>query len=316
MYKFTHVNATSVDDAATALAQGNGRAIAGGTDLVTYLKGMFTLNPPEVVVNLKTIPGLSYIREEDGMLKLGALTTLTAIANSDVVKTKYTALAQAAKLTASPELRHVGTIGGNICQKPRCMYYRAELNTFRCLRKNPSGLCYALSGVNKRHSIFGAAGGCVDACPSDTAPVLVAMGAKIVTNKKTWETADFFVVKGEQINSLDADEIVTEIQIPALASGAKSAYVKFAFRKSIDFPLVSVAAVISASDASIVMGGVHPQPRRATAAENSIKGKAIDEASATEAGNAAAQGSVALGQNSYKVQLAKVMTKRAILACK
>ncbi len=315
MYNFTHVNANSIDDATAALAQGNARAIAGGTDLVTLLKGMCTLNPPEKVVNLKTIPNMNYIREEGGSLKIGALTTLTAIAKSDVVKNKYTALAQAAKATASPELRNTGTIGGNICQKPRCIYYRAELNTFSCLRKDPSGMCYALAGINKRHSIFGAAAGCVDVCPSDIAPALVALKAKIATNKKTWDAADFFVVKGEQINSLDADEIVTEIQIPEPASGTKSAYVKFAFRKSIDFPLVSVAAVISADDASIVLGGVHPQPRRASAAEDAIKGKAIDDASATEAGDVATQGSTALGENRYKIQITKVMTKRAILAC-
>jgi len=316
MYKITHVDATSVDDAVAKLADGSAAAIAGGTDLITTLKGMCTPTPPAKIVNLKTISGLKYIKEEGGMLKIGALTTLTEIAKSSVVNSKYTVLAQAAKAVGGPELRNAGTIGGNICQKPRCPYFRNEHNAFNCLRKNPNGLCYALTDYNVKHSIFGAAGGCVDGCPSDTAPALVALGAKIKTSKQTVDAADFFAVNGEDMTILDADEIVTEIQVPELASGTKSAYKKFAFRKSIDFPLVSCAAVISGSDASIVLGGVYPIPRRATAAEDSIKGKTIDDASATAAGNEATKGSVGLGQNKYKIQIAKVMTKRAILACK
>jgi xanthine dehydrogenase YagS FAD-binding subunit len=259
---------------------------------------------------------MAYIKEEGGMLKIGALTTLTAIANSSLVKDKYTVLAQAAKATASPELRNMGTIGGNICQKPRCIYFRNEFNNFPCLRKSSQGMCYAIAGVNKYHSIFGAANGCVAVCPSDTAPALVALGANIVTSKKTWKAADFFGAKGEQINNLDADEIVTEIQVPTPAAGTKSAYKKFAFRKSIDFPLVSAAVVISSSNASIVLGGVYNTPRVATAAQDAIKGKAIDETSADAAGTAATTGATALSQNKYKIQITKTMVKRAILACK
>jgi xanthine dehydrogenase YagS FAD-binding subunit len=316
MNKFTHVNASTVAEAAAVLAKGKAQVIAGGTDLTCYMKGMISPNPPEVLVNIKKIPNLSYIKEEGGMLKIGALTTLTTIANSSVVKTNYAVLAQAALAAACPELRNMGTIGGNICQKPRCIYYRNEFNDFPCLRKNTSGLCYALMGVNRYHSIFGAVAGCVAVCPSDTAPALVALGASIVTNKKTWKAADFFVVSGEQINSLAADEIVTEIQVPTPAAGTKSAYKKFAFRKAIDFPLVSAAVVIGGGNASIVLGGVHNTPRVATAAQDAIKGKTIDDVNATAAGAAAATGAVALAQNSYKIQIAKTMVKRAILACK
>jgi xanthine dehydrogenase YagS FAD-binding subunit len=282
---------------------------------------MFTLNPPEVIVDIKTIPNLSYIKEEGGMLKIGALTTLTAIATSSVVKGNYAVLAQAAKAVAAPELRNMGTIGGNICQKPRCVYYRNEFNSFSCLRKNAAGLCYALAGENTQHSIFGASGGCVAVCPSDTAPALVALNANIVTSKKTWKAADFFVIKGEQINSLDADEIVTEIQVPTPATGTKSTYLKFAFRKAIDFPLVSAAVVVTSSGgtvsaASIVLGGVHNSPRVATAAQDSIKGKAIDATTAEAAGAAAVTSATALAKNKYKIQIAKIMIKRALLAAK
>jgi xanthine dehydrogenase YagS FAD-binding subunit len=215
----------------------------------------------------------------------------------------------------------MGTLGGNICQKPRCVYFRNELNNFNCLRKNAQGTCFALVGVNTYHSIFGAVGGCIAVCPSDTAPALVALGASIVTTKKTWAAADFFVIKGEQINSLDADEIVTEIQVPALAAGTKSTYLKFAFRKAIDFPLVSAAVVITSaggtvSKASIVLGGVYNSPKRATDAETSITGKAVSTATADAAGagTATAANASALPANKYKAQIAKTLIKRALLA--
>jgi len=321
MKSFTYTDAKTVAAATAELAKGSAQVIAGGTDIITSMKGMISAALPDMLVNIKSIPDMAYIKEEGGMLKIGALTTLTAIAASAVVKTNYTVLAEAALAAASPELRNVGTIGGNICQRPRCIYFRNEHNNFNCLRKNSSGLCYALAGVNRFHSIFGALGGCVAVCPSDTAPALVALGASIVTSKKTWTAADFFGIggnafKGEQINQIDADEIVTEIQVPTPAAGTKSAYRKFAFRKSIDFPLVSAAVVISGADAAVVLGGVYNTPRVATAAQDAIKGKTIDDTNAAAAGEAAATGSVALAQNKYKIQITKAMVKRAILACK
>ena len=315
MYKIAHVDATSVVDAQAQLAKGKAMAMAGGTDLVTYLKGMITPNAPTTVVNLKTIPNLAYIKEEGGMLKIGALATLTAIANSATVKGNYAALAQSALAVGAPELRNMGTIGGNICQRPRCLYFRNEYNSFNCLRKNSSGLCYALLGENTYHSIFGAVGGCVAVCPSDTAVALVAFGASIVTNKKTWKAADFFAPTGEQINAIAADEIVTEVQVPTPAAGTKSTYLKFAFRKAIDFPLVSVAVVTGANPA-VVLGGVAGAPRVATAAQDAIKGKAIDATSAAAAGDASITGAVALTKNKYKLQIAKTLVKRALLSVK
>jgi xanthine dehydrogenase YagS FAD-binding subunit len=320
MNKFTHANATTVADAAVTLAKGKAQVIAGGTDLLTYMKGMCSPNPPTTLVNIKNITSLDYIKVDGGTLKIGALTSIADIAASSVVAGGWNALALAAKAVAGPELRNMGTIGGNICQKPRCIYYRNEQNAFNCLRKTSTGLCYALTGVNTYHSIFGAVGGCIAVCPSDTAPALVALGASIVTNKKTWAAADFFVIKGEQINSIAADEIVTEIQIPALAAGTKSTYLKFAFRKAIDFPLVSCAAVVTSasgtvSKASIVLGGVFNSPKVATDAQTSITGKAISAATAEAAGAAtSATATAALPANKYKVQITKTLIKRALLA--
>ena len=322
MHKFTHLNATTVADAVTALGKGKSQVLAGGTDLLPYMKGMCSPNPPTTLVNIKNIaPSLVYVKLDGTTLKIGALTSLADIAASSIVTGGWNVLAMAAKSAASPELRSQGTLGGNICQKPRCIYFRNEQNAFSCLRKNAKGPCFALDGVNTYHSIFGAVGGCIAVCPSDTAPALVALGASIVTNKKTWASADFFVISGEQINSLAADEIVTEIQIPALAAGTTSTYLKFAFRKAIDFPLVSCAAVITSaggtvSKASIVLGGVYNSPKRATNAETSITGKAVTTATADAAGaaTAAVASHTALPANKYKVQIAKTLIKRALLA--
>jgi xanthine dehydrogenase YagS FAD-binding subunit len=322
MYPFTHANTTTIAETATALGKGKTQVIAGGTDLITYMRTMCSPNPPTALVNIKTVtPSLDYIKVEGTTLKIGALTSIADIAASSVVAGGWAGLAQAALAVSSPELRSMGTIGGNICQKPRCPYFRFPGNEFPCLRKDPKGVCYSLVGINRYHSIFGAVGGCIAVCPSDTAPMLVALGASIVTSKKTWAAADFFVVKGEQINAIDADEVVTEIQVPALAAGTKSTYIKWSFRKAIDFPLVSCAAVITSaggnvSKASIVLGGVFNQPKRATDAETSITGKAISATTAGTAGaaTATAANATALPANKYKAQIAKTLIKRALLA--
>jgi len=316
--KFAHIDAKTVAEATAALAKGKAMAIAGGTDLMGTLRFEVLREDqyPQTLVNLKTItPSLDYIKEEGGMLKVGALTRLEDIAESTVVKTKYAALAEAARKTASPHIREMGTIGGNICQVNRCWYFRCPDNRFDCVRKG-GGMCYATAGDNRYHSIFGGVQACMAVSPSDTAPALVALNAKIVTSKKTIDAEKFWAVKFPGSTVLDADEIVTEIQVPTPASGVKSAFIKFAIRRSIDFPIVNCAAAISSTDARICLNAVFNLPYRATKAEDAIKGKVIDVANAEAAGAAAVTGNIPLSMNKWKVQVAKTMVKRAILACK
>lgn len=328
MKTFTVTNAKTVAEAQAALAKGSAAPLSGGTDLLSTLKSMCSPTGYDTLVNLKTIPDMAYIKEEGNMLKIGALTKLSTIAKDATVQSKYTALAEAAGVVGTPELRNMGTIAGNICQQIRCWYFRADDNLFPCFRKNPSGICFALAGDNRYHSIFGNVNSCFGVSPSDTAPVLAAFGASIVTNKKTWAVKDFFTVNGEKQTALAADEIVTEIQIPTPAAGTKSAYRKYAIRKAFDFPIVGAAAVVTSSggtvsSASIALGAVHNTPRLTTAGD-SLKGKAIDDASAEAAGAAAVSGASAIPftpntvntGNKYIIQLAKVMAKRAVLACK
>jgi xanthine dehydrogenase YagS FAD-binding subunit len=290
MKEITHINASTIAEAVSALGA-NAAVIAGGTDILGQLKSMISPNAPDTLVNIKTISGLDEIKEEGGVLKIGALAKLTDIAESSVVKGNYAALAEAANKVASPELR----------------------------KKNPSGICNALVGDNRYHSIYGTLEGCVAVNPSDTAPALVALDAKIVTTKNStgYDAEDFFAVNGEKTTVLDDDEIVTEIQVPTPAAGTKSAFVKNAIRKSFDFPIVNCAAAISSSSARICLNAVYNNPHRATEAEDSISGQTINDASAEAAGAAAVASATALpgDKNKYMIQIAKTLVKRAILAC-
>jgi len=321
MKDINHVNVTTVDDAVAELQKGNAAVIAGGTDIVQGLRAMISPDPPETLVNIKPISSLNKLVEEGGMLKIGPLTTLTELAESSVVQAKYTALAEAAGRTASPELRNVGTIGGNICQGIRCMYYRGEHDVFHCIRKG-GPLCNATLGDNRFHSLFGAIAGCIAVNPSDMAPALIALNATIITSKpQTIDAENFFAADLEKTTILDDDEIVTEIQVPTPAAGIKSAFVKFAIRKSFDFPIVNCAAAIGGGEARICLNGVYNLPRRATEAEDSIKDVTIDTASAEAAGTAAIADAVAWPatgwnpSNKWMIEIAKTMVKRAILGC-
>ncbi len=310
MKDISHVNATTVGDAVAELQKGNAAVIAGGTDIVHALRGMISPNLPDTLVNIKPIPSLSKLAEEGGMLKIGPLATLTELAESSVVQTKYTALAQAARQAASPELRNIGTIGGNICQGVQCWYYRGEHNVFHCLRKG-GPLCNALIGDSRFHSIFGAIDGCVAVNSSDTAPALIALSASIITSKQTVTAEDFFTVNGEKTTILDDDEIVTEIQVPEPTAGAKSAFVKYAIRKSFDFPIVNCAVAIGDS-ARICLNAVYNLPR-VMAMPVPLPSPADVAAQAV----ADAEALPAVGWNpgnGWMIEIAKAMVKRAVEA--
>ena len=316
MKKFTLIKATTIDEAATALAEPNKEALAGGTELLPRLKDYIGTALPDTLVNLKTIPGLDYIKEEAGVLKIGALTKLTSIQNSSLVQGKYAALAEAALKVGSPELRNMGTIGGNLCQETWCLYYRVWNNQFLCTRKGGT-VCQAIAGDNRYCAILGW-DICPSACPSDTAIALGALNATVVTNKRSIPILNLIKELG---HDLAADEIIEEVQVPEPASGTKQIFIKQSLRKTIDFALVSVAAAITSeagnvTDARIVLGGVAPTPYRTTAAEAAIEGKAITEAVAGEAGAAAVEDAEALSNNAYKIQITKTLVKRAVLACK
>jgi xanthine dehydrogenase YagS FAD-binding subunit len=323
MKRFAHFNAKSTDEAVSILRRYGGKAhlIAGGTDILGKMKDEILPTYPEALVNIKTIPGMDVIAEEDGMLRVGPLAILEDIAHDATVKERYAALAESARRCASPHLREMGTIGGNICQDIRCWYYRHPDNRFPCLRKG-GGRCYALEGDNRYHSIFGGSvkDGCIAVHPSDTAPALIALNAKVKTSKRTIDAEDLFQVDVSKTTVLDDYEIVEEIQIPTPSKNAKSTFMKFALRTSIDFPIVNCAAMITstkgkAESARVCLNAVFVKPYRATKAEEAIVGKTINETNAEKAGEAAVSNAMPIRHNRYMVQLAKILVKRAILAC-
>ena len=323
MRTFAHFNPRTVEEAAMVLKRYDGKAkvIAGGTDILGKLKDEVLPVYPEALVNIKSIDGLDFIEATSEGLSIGALTRLQDVADNGLVKKSYQALAQGAAKTASPHLRAMGTIGGNISQDIRCWYYRNANNRFPCLRKG-GGRCYAIEGDNRFHSIFGGSveKGCYAVHPSDTAPALIVLDGSIVTNKRTLKAEDFFAVSVRRTTVLEPDEIITHITVPPPKTGTKSAFLKFALRKSIDFPIVNCAARVATSkgivrSARICLNAVFVIPYQARAAEDYMVGKALTEENAQAAADLAVANSKPMSRNTYMVQIAKTMVKRALLAC-
>jgi xanthine dehydrogenase YagS FAD-binding subunit len=322
MRNFAHVNAETLDEAVATLRHYGRKAavIAGGTDLLGKMKDEILPTYPEALVNIKNIPGLDYVTQKGDALAIGSLTRLEDIATNDIIRSQYPALAEAARRTASTHLREMGTIGGNICQDIRCWYYRNPNNRFPCLRKG-GGRCYAIDGDNRYHSIFGGSveKGCYAVHPSDTAPALLALDATIQTTKRRIKAEEFFTVSVTKTTVIDADEIVTEIRLPPPIG--KSAFLKFALRKAIDFPIVNCAVAISVAgervaSARICLNGVYVKPYRAFKAEGALIGKSVTAETAEAAGLACVSEARPMSHNAYMVPVAKAYIKRTILACK
>jgi xanthine dehydrogenase YagS FAD-binding subunit len=321
MIKFTHIDATSVEEAVSILQRYRGRAslVAGGTDLLGKLKDEVMPDYPEAVVNLKTIPGMDFILQEDEMLRIGAMTRLADIAIEPTIQSKYAALAEAAGRTASPHLREMGTLGGNLCQDIRCWYYRSPNNRFPCLRKS-GGRCYALAGDDRYHSIFGGSvpNGCIAVHPSDTAPALIALDAQLKTTRRMIPAQQFFHVDECRTTVLDDDEIVTEIQVPQPAG--TSAFAKFSLRKAIDFPIVNGAAMIAVHDgvvsaARICLNAVYVVPYKVELAEQALIGHPLNEANAQAAADAAVSNAIPRSRNRFMVEITRSLVKKLVLAC-
>jgi len=325
MKRFNHFDATSVEEAVSMLNESTGPSyvIAGGSDLMGCLKDHLWMEAPERIVNLKTIPGLNEIRVEDDGLHIGALVTLTDLAESDAVKEQWPGLAEAARRTASPLLRNMGTVAGNICQENRCWYYRYPDKIggrIDCVRKGGKR-CLAVPGDHRFHSIFGAVKKCIAVNPSDTAPAFIALNATIKTTKRDIAIDEFFSAEmGAQSTILDRDEIVTEIIVPKPEAGPTSAFRKIAYRKSIDFALVNCAASVAVKDgkvesARICLNGVHNNPRRCETSEELLIGKELTEELAQKAGELAVAEAKPLLQNGFKVQMAKTIVADTLMDC-
>jgi xanthine dehydrogenase YagS FAD-binding subunit len=329
MKAFEWANATTISEAVELLKSAPvgsdvdeaARPIAGGQDLLTTMKD-YTSRPSRVV-NLKSIRGLDGIQgnAKKGLI-IGALVTLTQLEEHSVVRASFPGLAEAAHSIATPQIRNLGTVGGNLCQRPRCWYFRLE--EVICLKKGGSE-CYAADGENKYNAIFGG-GPSYIVHPSDLAPMLVALGASVsvvgAEGKRVIPLDKFFTLPSEgsirRENVLRNDEIITHIQVPASPVAARSTYLKFKERESMDFALASVAVAVqlgannTIAQIRLVLGGVAPIPWQASRAEQFLLGKTLNDDVMAEGAKLALEGAQPLEKNAYKVPLTQTLVRRAL----
>ena len=319
MKAFAYVNATNEKEAIAALAKAErGRMLpmAGGMDLLGMMKDYIV--SPERVVSIRNLD--QTITSADGGLRIGAAVKIADLVEHAQARRLYPALVTAAEDVGTPQIRNVGTVGGNIMQRPRCWYFRNE--EFNCLKKGGSR-CFAVEGENQYHAIFGD-GPCHIVHPSSLAVPVIAYGGRFrvagPNGAREIDAGQFFQMPNQNLYGetvLQPDEIVTHVLLPA--PGQRSATYEVRFKQSHDWPLAAasvnlVMSGLTVRSARVVMGAVAPIPWRATAAERVLAGKAITEAIAAEAAAAAVAGARPMTGNAYKIQIAKTAVKRAILA--
>ena len=312
---------TQLDDALALLDRygKDGWKMAGGNDSLSWFKER--IKRPKAVIDISGIAALKGVRETPDGVEIGALTTLTEIERNPVIRAKYRVLADAARRVASPQIRNTGTIGGNLSQDARCWYYRYGLPCYRA----GGNTCFADTpeGVNREHALFDA-DRCVAVSPSDTAPALVALDAKMVIKSSKGERVanaeEFFIGPKTDITRLTStkpEEILAAVRIPSNWAGARFYFEKVADRDTWDFALVNVAAAIVMSNgvverSRIASGGVSAVPRRLTVVEEVIQGKPAEEATAKLAGQAAIRGARPLNYNQFKIPLMANLVTRAV----
>jgi xanthine dehydrogenase YagS FAD-binding subunit len=322
MAAFELYQPTSVADARRLLEQHGPDAwiLAGGLDSFDWLKDR--IRKPKVVVDLSGIEELRGIRTTNDGIEIGAMTTLTEVANHPIIKEKYDLLAQAVELVASPQIRNQGTIGGNVSQDTRCWYYRGGWPCYRA----GGNICYADTpeGRNREHAILNAER-CVAVNPSDSAPALIALDAKfvILTRKveRVVDAENYFIgpdIDITRLNILEPGDLLTAIRIPSTWAGAQFYFEKVRDRNVWDFPLMNVASAMVTSGDSIdririAVNAAAARPLRLTAVEDAVRGKARNAATGEMAGKIAVQGAVPLQFNAYKIPLMRNLVKRAIV---
>lgn len=311
----------SVEAAIDLARRLNGEAwlLAGGQDSFDWLKNR--TKRASAVIDLTGIAALKGVREAEGGLEIGALTTLTEIEEHPLVREQFSLLAAAAGRVASPQIRNAGTLGGNLCQDARCWYYRYGVNCYRA----GGNICYAdtPTAINREHAIF-EADRCVAVSPSDTAPAIMALDASMVIRsiggrERIVPATEFFVTPGYDITRMTVMEhgdLLVAIRIPATFAGKQFYFEKVRDREVWDFGLMSVASAISGTstieDSRIVVNGVSARPYRLPEVEAAIRGRARNEETAELAADLAVRGAVPLTHNRYKIPMMANLVKRAI----
>ena len=322
MNSFEYASPKTAQQATELLSSnwGETEILAGGTDLLGRMKDY--VSTPRRVINIKDIPELAGISVGAKGLRIGALTRLVDIADNPLVRQHYRALAEDVSDAASPQIRNMATIGGNLCQRPRCWYYR---NGMGLLPTTADGRSLVLEGDNRNHAILGNTGKAYFTSPSTIAPLLVALNAKVTiqgpSGRRQVELEKFFRIpqsNEEREHDLKPNELVVELLVPP-ATGVRIGTYEVRQKASFDWPMATAAAVLQMSgttvkSARIVMGAVAPVPWVSQEAAQVITGQPLNEKTAAAAGAASVSNARSLGQNGYKIKLAGVAVKRALLA--
>lgn len=323
MDAFEYASPSSVKEAIALLGSDweDASVFAGGTDLLSLLKD--DIEETKRLVNIKRVGELHSIRNVNGSLHIGAAVSIEQLLASSEVRKEFPAITDAAEGIRSPQLRNMGTVVGELCQRPRCWYYR---NGFGLLALDANGNSLITNGDNRYHAIFGNSGLAKFVSPSSIAPALIALDAHLHVEGsdggRDVSAADFFVIPqkpDEREHALKPNEIVTEIVVPATSRGIRSATYEVRHKEGMDWPFTAAAVGLrmhgdTVWSARIVLGHVAPKPWPAEDAAKSLEGKAVNEDTAAKAGDDAVQGATPLSRNGYKVQLARVAVKRALLA--
>lgn len=321
MPAFELIRPTTVDDVMALLNrhQGDAWVLAGGLDTFDWLKDR--IKRPKVLVDLGSVQALRGIRASADGIEIGAMTTLTEVVRHPVVRERYSILLEAAESAASPQIRNQGTVGGNVSQDTRCWYYRSGWSCYRA----GGNICYAdtPTAINREHAIFDA-DRCVAVSPSDTAPALIALDAKMVVrtidSERVVDAEDFFLGPADDITRmtiLEPGDLLTAIRIPSTWAGAQFYFEKVRDRQVWDFPLVNVACSLRTvadriADLRLVVSGVSARPKRLNAVEDAIRGQLRNDDTAITAGQLAIQGAQPLTHNGYKIPLLRNLVRRAI----
>jgi len=323
MRAFEYASPTTKEQAVGLLGNNwtDADVLAGGTDLLALMKD--DIVAPKRLVNIKDIRELRGITlGSNRSLRIGALVTIQELADDPQVQKAFPVVAKTAGEIAGPQIRNMGTVGGNLCQRPRCWYYRAG---YGLLAKDKSGEPLVPSGDNRYHAILGNAGPAYFVSPSTLGTLFIALGGTVrlfgPKGKREVPVEKFFVIpqkEGDREHDLKPNEIVTEIVLPSLA-GINAATYEVRQKDAMDWPLALASVALSLNgnkvrSARVVMGYVAPVPWRSKEAEDALVGKTITEETAKAAGDAAVSGAKSLGRNAYKIQLARVAVKRAVLA--
>lgn len=322
MRAFEYASPTTKEQAVALLGKNWADAdiLAGGTDLLALMKD--DIVSPKRLVNIKDIPELRGITVSAKGLRIGALVTIQELVDDARVQKSFPVIAKTAGEIAGPQIRNMGTVGGNLCQRPRCWYYRGG---FGLLAKDKSGESLIPAGDNRYHAILGNSGPAYFVSPSTLAPLFIALGGTVrlfgPSGKREMPVEKFFIIPqndNDREHDLKPNEIITEILVPTM-TGVKAATYEIRQKDAMDWPLAFAAVALNVSankvrSARVVMGHVAPVPWRSKEAEDALVGKAITEESAKAAGDASVAGAKSLGRNAYKIQLARVAVKRAVLA--